>query len=358
MSSSTLRLAILGDSTHPNVERWNAGLRKAGADTYVLSLRHRTTVPQFPTHWLPTVRYLGRQLNYLLATPSAQSFLRQWRPDVLLAYYVTGYGTLGRLCRFHPLVQVTSGSDVLLAPQNRLMRGVVRRNLIAADLVTAWASHMAEAAYSLGAKNVFVLPAGIKLDIFHKHRIPEPKLDDLPRLIVTRSLKAFYRIDLIVEAMRVLASRQVPVTLTIVGDGPERKTLEKLIAQYRLQKRIHLAGFVLNDQLPALLAQNNMYISLVPSDGVSASLLEAMAMGLLPLVPDNPANVDWITHGENGLVIQNTSPEQIASLIQATDHGLRCRAWQQNPVIVSERADLSRNAELYMRQFRQLVRDH
>jgi glycosyltransferase involved in cell wall biosynthesis len=357
MSSFGLRLAILGDGTHINIQRWNHGLQMAGAETYVLSLRHQTISTQFPTYWLPTIRSLGRQINYILAVPFARRFLQFWQPDVVLAYYVTGYGTLGRLCGFHPLAQVTSGSDVLLASQNRLMRSIVRRNLMAADLVTAWASHMADAARSLGAKNVFVLPAGIISEGFRNHRIPESELDAAPRLIITRALKAYYRIDLLIEAMRVLKEKRVTFSLTIAGDGLERERLSDLVDKYGLGDQIKLVGFVPNHNLPTLLARHNMYISLVPSDGVSASLLEAMAVGLLPFVPNHPANMDWITHGENGFILDSVAPDAIAAMIECADHATRRRAWQQNPVIISERADLYHNAEVYVEQFRQLAKN-
>jgi glycosyltransferase involved in cell wall biosynthesis len=355
VTSHRLKLALLGDADHINTQRWNAGLQAAGAETIMLALNSAHSRPRTDTIRLPTIRQLGR-LNYVLAAPFARRFLKRWQPDVVLAYYVTGYGTLGRLCGIHPLVQITSGSDVLLAPNNRFMRSLVNRNLRAADLVTAWAPHLADAARSLGAKNVFVLPAGIILDVFRSHRVPKPKTDDPPRLIITRGLKAYYRIDLLIETMRILREREVPFVLTIAGTGPERETLENLMRRYNLQDQIRFAGFVPNHVLPALLAQHNMYISLVPSDGVSASLLEAMAVGLLPFVPNHPANTDWIVHEKNGYIIDDISAGAIATMIEHNSHVVRHRAWEQNPLIISERADLYRNAWRYVKQFQQLIR--
>ena len=352
---TSIRLALFGDATHVNIKRWSQGLQSAGAEIGTFSLRHQGRAkPLEPVFWLPTIRRLGN-LNYFLSVPFARRLLKRWRPDVVLAYYVTGYGTLGRLSGFHPLVQVSSGSDLLHAPRKPMLRWLVKRNLKAADLVVAWAPHMANAARLLGAENVFELAPGIRSQDFRDHHIADPKPDDVLRLIITRSLKADYRLDLVIEVMRVLDERQVPATLTITGNGPERANLEALVDQYGLQERVRLAGFVPNDQLPALLAQHNTYISLVPTDGVSASLLEAMAVGLLPIVPDHPANTNWVTHGENGLLVQDLSPESIATVIQTADHTLRHQVWAQNPAMVSERADITRNGKIFVEQFRQLV---
>src|SRR5204863_7768121 len=97
-----------------------------------------------------------------------------------------------------------------------------------------------------------------------------------------------------------------------------------------------------NRELPGILANSDLYISLIETDGVSASLLEAMATGILPIVPDHPANRFWITPGENGILLTDLSPRSIAeSIVSASkDWSLRRRAWEQNVKTVQNRADL------------------
>ena len=49
-----------------------------------------------------------------------------------------------------------------------------------------------------------------------------------------------------------------------------------------------------------LLQQSNIYISMPITEGVSASLFEAMACYCYPIVTDILGNKSWITHRENG----------------------------------------------------------
>jgi glycosyltransferase involved in cell wall biosynthesis len=214
---------------------------------------------------------------------------------------------------------------------------------------------MADAARSLGAKNVFVLPAGIQLDVFGTSRIAEPSSFDIPRLITTRSLKPYYQVHLLVEAMQLLKQKGKRCTLTIAGEGSERGRLQSIVEKHDLADDVRFAGFVPNRSLPKLLAQHNTYVSLVPSDGVSASLLEAMAVGLLPIVPDHPANTDWVTHGDNGLLLSSTDPKTLAHSIESVGEDIRRRAWRNNPQLISERANLYRNAKVFVEQFSALV---
>jgi glycosyltransferase involved in cell wall biosynthesis len=309
-------------------------------------------------HQLP-IRPLPAKIHYFVAIPHVRRLLATIHPDVVLAYYVTGYGTMAALTGFHPLVQVTSGSDVLVVSKNSAMKFLLGFTLKWADLVTAWESHMAEAAQLLGApkERIFILPRGIPYEQFRNTRSSQPVPTSTVAIISTRSLGANYNIDRLVKAAHILLQSGVDCSFTIAGDGPCRDLIVNLANQLGVNGRVRFAGFVPNDRLSGLLRQHNFYISLIKSDGVSASLLEAMAAGLLPIVPDHAANRLWIRHGENGILLQDLSPTGITQGIRLaiSDLPLRRRAWDANPEIVRERADLYRNSELYVKKFRELA---
>lgn len=357
MMRSPLKIALLGDAAHVNVQRWCEGLSRAGAEVHVLAFAGH--VPHAAaTHRLPAWPRLSK-LRYFTTIPYVRRLIRTIRPDVMIGYYVTGYGALAAWSGFHPLVQATSGSDVLIAPQHALMRQIVRFSLSHAQLVTAWAPHMAEAARQLGVPEgkLFTLPRGIPSDEFVARHCVAPAQDLPVRLICTRSLKASYQIDILIRAMACLQLQGFACELTLAGDGPQRGALEQLARELRVEQDVRFAGFVSNDCLPTELAQQHMYLSLSPSDGVSASLLEAMAVGLLPIVPDNAANRHWITPGDNGLLLNDLTVDTVVATIQAgaEDLELRQRAGQINPTTVVERADLYRNAEQYVARFCQIA---
>jgi glycosyltransferase involved in cell wall biosynthesis len=360
MQDAALRVVFLGDAAHTNTQRWCEGLTQAGADIYLLSFNAYGSRTE--KNVVLPIRRLPGKLHYLAAVPRVRQLIRDIRPDVVVAYYVTGYGTLGALTGFHPLIQVTAGSDILLAPQNRVMRRLVRHNFNQADLVTAWAPHMAQATRQLGVTDgrILVLPRGIPFQEFAGSRCSPPAVKDFPRMISTRSLKKEYNLDLLLRALSVLNERGASFSLTLAGDGPYREELVALSQKLGLQKQVRFAGFVNNDRLPGLLAEHNLYISPVDSDGVSASLLEAMAVGLLPIVPDHPANRSWVNDGQNGLLLHTLSAAAVADALAraADDLGLRQRAWERNSEIVRQRADLYRNSEIFVEQFRKLARDY
>lgn len=360
MKEPRLKLALLADGAHVNCQQWCEGLSWAGAEIHLLSFRVGSTNVE-KTYQLPIPRLPGR-LHYIAAAPYVRRLIGRIRPDVVIAYYVTGYGTLGALAGCRPLVQVTSGSDVLLSPLNPIMGRLVRFNLSRADLVTAWAPHMARAARELNVseERIMVLPRGIPVDRFASSRRPSPTEGDALRIISTRSLKADYKTDLLLRAMSILRQRGMDFKLTLAGDGPQRQELLIQAQRLGIADRVHFAGFVANGELPDLLAQHDLYISVIGSDGVSASLLEAMAVGLLPIVPNNSANDYWIEHENNGLLLDDLTPASVAGAFERafSDPDLRQGARLKNSEIIQRRADLFRNSEIYVEQFRRLSRDY
>lgn len=66
-------------------------------------------------------------------------------------------------------------------------------------------------------------------------------------------------------------------TLTLYGEGPERRRLEQLAAELGIGERFHLPGFI--DDLPARLARADVFVLSSDYEGVPAVIVEALAAG-------------------------------------------------------------------------------
>lgn len=356
-NNGILKAAVLADAAHVNTQRWCEGLMGAGIELHVISFQGE--VPSAKRNYHLPFRRLPGKLSYFAAAPFVRRLLKQIQPDLLLAYYVTGYGTLGMLTGFHPLVLVTAGSDVLIKPKNPILARIRRHNLAQADLITAWAPHMAEAAVGCGAsrERIFILPRGIPVEVFSKCQSTVPKAGDPLRLSSTRSLRAPYRIDLLIRSVAHLRQTGLNVELMIMGEGPERFKLEELSKSLKIDPYVRFAGFVCNEDLPGELAKTHVYVSVAFSDGVSASLLESMAVGLIPVVPDIEANRFWIEHGKNGILLESDDPCMIASGIRAAFEklGSQPEIRNQNRRLVMENANFQENSRKYRLRFEELV---
>ncbi|NIA18405.1 MAG: glycosyltransferase [Actinobacteria bacterium] len=123
-------------------------------------------------------------------------------------------------------------------------------------------------------------------------------------------------LEYLIEAVKILITNyQLRITVIIIGEGGERKNLEKLIKNYNLQDNILLAGKIKNaaDLLPAF----DIYASSSVKEGFPYTILEAMSAGV-PIVSTNVGGIpEMIINGENGLLVNPRNPEELAQKIKS-----------------------------------------
>ena len=343
-----MRICFLADSESVNTRSWAdhfAGV--LGHDVHVVSVNRRGTLsPAVTLHHLGSNRgtqsLLGKAA-LLWNVGRIRATIAAIEPDIVVGYRVTSYGFLGALSGFHPLAVAAQGQNIVYPWRSLSKRACARAAIRAADLLNSRAPHMTKRLIELGADPAKILtaPRGIDLGRFSRPERPA----QAPVIISTRSLDPYYCIDVIVRAIA-LARREVPsLSCTVVGRGGAADSLTALAAELGQAASVRFVGEVDRDALPSLLGESAIYVSAVPTDGVSASLLEAMACGCFPVVRDNVSNRTWIEDGAGGFLVGSDRPEEYAAAITKAwnDPALRARAAESNRRVIEERGDLSKN---------------
>ena len=129
------------------------------------------------------------------------------------------------------------------------------------------------------------------------------------------------------------------VHLVLVGDGPERESLAKVASERGVEDRVHLVGH--QDDIGDWLAIMNVYLNVSLSEGMSQSILEAMASGL-PMVVTDVGDSAAMINGDHpcGLVAPAGDPLAVAGAVrELLDDPTRQAAFRQNA--------LARHADCY-----------
>ena len=101
----------------------------------------------------------------------------------------------------------------------------------------------------------------------------------------------------------------------LVGDGPERKGLEKEAKRIGVDDRLRFEGFVAHERLPALLAHADLLVLPSLYEELGTVPLEAMQAGL-PIVASETGGVpEVIEDGVNGMLVPPGDPEALARAI-------------------------------------------
>lgn len=98
-----------------------------------------------------------------------------------------------------------------------------------------------------------------------------------------------------------VAAEREDVDLLLVGDGPLRRELERLVLELRLEGRVRFLG--VRDDVPALLQAADVFALTSVSEAASLTLLEAMASGLPVVVTAVGGNPEIVRHGVEGLLV-------------------------------------------------------
>lgn len=132
-----------------------------------------------------------------------------------------------------------------------------------------------------------------------------------PDFISIRTLSPLYNIECVLRAFKQV-KRQIPeATLTIVGDGPSRESLEKMVADDNIQD-VCFTGRVDNREIYKYIDKADIMFSAPRIDNMPVSLLEAFNAGLL-VISSNVGGVPYmIEDGVNGLLFKSDDDKELA----------------------------------------------
>ena len=138
--------------------------------------------------------------------------------------------------------------------------------------------------------------------------------------------------------------------LQIVGDGAERPRLEQLSAELGLTNIVDFLGE--RSDVPDLLRQAGFFVSSSKTEGISLTLLEAMAVGLPVLTTSVGGNPEIVVEGETGRLVEPLNPDAIAAGIIAM---CRDRArWREQGAAGRQRVEQHFNIRGMIRQYETL----
>jgi len=135
-------------------------------------------------------------------------------------------------------------------------------------------------------------------------------------LVVVGSLKKRKNIELCLRSFKIV-SLQRKVHLNIIGDGPEREKLEKLVRDLGLQKKVYFRGF---DKNPfRWMAKASVLISSSAGEGCSNVILQAMALNCPIVATDCPGDsAELLGHGDWGRLVPAGDAQGMATAIIET----------------------------------------
>ena len=200
---------------------------------------------------------------------------------------------------------------------------VYRKLLGNGDLFTYNSEATKEKILALGCPpdRMLKLPMGINLDriVFTERKV---SCDGQINILSVGRLIEMKGREYAIKAVAKIAEKFPNIRYNIVGDGPLRESLQKLINDLDAADKIGLLGWVSSDQLDSLYKSSHIFLhpSVKASDGnmegQGVVLLEAMAYGLAVVATNHGAFPETVPDGVGGFLVGERDADALAERLE------------------------------------------
>jgi len=230
--------------------------------------------------------------------------IREWKPDVIHAHFAVPTGALA-----WAVSRLTGVPYVLTAHLGDVPGGVpdqtdtlfkligpaanrIWKDAAGATAVSTFVQELAEHAYHRPVSRIL---NGIDL---RERPAPPGPIRSTRHLVFVGRFNSQKNLPLLINALAHLTGANWRAT--IVGDGPDRATVESLIEKHRLGDRVALAGWLPAAQVAAILDDGDILCMPSLSEGIPVAAVEALKHGLAIVASDIPGVRDVVEHDVNG----------------------------------------------------------
>jgi glycosyltransferase involved in cell wall biosynthesis len=225
------------------------------------------------------------------------------------------------------------------------MRVAHARAYLSADCVVSNSHKALECALAAGVRTQRSEVVGNIVEAFGRARPGERVA--VARVVAAGALISLKGYDVLLEAFAELAASGTPFELVLAGDGPERNKLERKAISVGIDERVKFLGGI--DDVPALYSTAHIAVHASHSEGLSNTILEAMAEGL-PVVATNVGGTpEMISDGQTGLLVPPNDARSLAAKVkQLLDRpDLRAELGSAGLEVVRERFNVDRITTQY-----------
>lgn len=320
-----MRILLIANINSPHTRKWAEALNDSGQTVGLFSID-----PLKSDNWsggLARVFYPDKKntvlpLRYIQLYFKLRKLIKDFKPDVLHAHYLTNYGFLASISGHKTLVSTAWGSDVYAFPsQSLLNREVLKFILKKSAAIISTSDTMKAEVQKYTSKKIEVLPFGIDFSKYQERKEKENKKSST--IACFKRLEKVYGIDMLIksfaEVRKRLPDRQIK--LVLYGEGSEKSTLQDLVKAHNLQNEIEFRGWIKPEQIYEALAHVDLCVYLSQRESFGVALIEAMAAHCPLVVANLPAFLEVAGSPDHALFVEDRSIEAAAEkMVYALTH--------------------------------------
>lgn len=291
--------------------------------------------------------------------------VEKFKPNLIHVFHTAFLPPVGRLVANLykiPYIITTHGSDLYYFKEDGRFRSLVRDASLRAKYITANSSFTRDWYLQMFgrdlSKKTKTIPAGVNnmIDfekdvswIDKKYRFKHDRM-----VLFTGRLTEHKGVEYLIKA-----ARQIKAEIVILGDGPERKYLESLIAKYKLAN-VHMLGYFSHKlgEINDFYLRSDVYVApSVWNEPLGLVILEAMVHKTPVIVTRKGGVTTIVKDGVNGFLVRPKSANIIAEKVNLllNDDKLRFKMGENAYSTVVQKFNWDRIAARFYRLYQKAL---
>lgn len=286
----------------------------------------------------PALPVVSRPVNGLICAHYLKRYLKKFRPDVILNYwlYPEGFSAmrLGRKLGI-PVIVGSIGSD-LRRIGDPITAHLVRKTLRGAEAVITVSEELRQRAIALGAdaESVIAIVNGCDRSVFHPGGRAAARRElglpgELELLLFVGWLSPTKGLEELLQAVRELSAARPRLRLALIGEGAYRPIAERMAALAGFADRLLFLGRLPSTEVATWMTASDVFCLPSHSEGCPNVVIEAIASGR-PVIGTNVGGIPELLDEQCGVLVP---PRDEQKLRQAIEYALD-RSW--DPASIAE----------------------
>lgn len=250
--------------------------------------------------------------------------IKEKKYDVINLHYIGEnalYALFLSYIRQIPLVTSIHGSDIeYFTHKGRFNKWVVKKTLNKSKKIIANSNALLKVTSSMFGTSILrkstVIGNGVDVALIQHIQQSENNIAGAtPYILGIGRLEHFKGFDILIDAFAIVKQKLHDVKLMIIGDGPERATLELKSNKLALEDSILFYGRIEQREVMQAIVDCKFVIMSSRREAFGIVILEAMASGKAVIAADVGGVSELVNHGKNGLLVKDHNPESFATEI-------------------------------------------
>ena len=186
------------------------------------------------------------------------------------------------------------------------------------DFLIAPTGRVEQELASYGVKKpIKIVPSGINIDKFKEGKggylRTRLNLKKEPILLFVGRLGREKSVDFLIKSFKHVLTSEPKSHLVIVGEGPDKKKLQRQSLRLGVSKNTHFLGHIDNSEIHKIYKDASVFVFSSTTETQGLVVLEALASGVPVVAIDDPA-YECVEDGRNGFLVKK-DPKEFAKMV-------------------------------------------